>query len=98
MEKVVFSEEDQALVEILRRKKRAAYDTSFMPRGTVATYAYSAKGTSSTYTLASTPEWIIDFGASRHVMGNASEFSSYTHLAMLERNVVGSSHNKPTLQ
>ena len=26
-------------------------------------------------------EWIVDSGASRHVTGNASEFSSYTHLA-----------------
>ena len=82
MDKVMFTEEDQALLEILRRKKRAAYDTSFMPRGNIATYAYSAKGTSSTHTLASTPEWIIDSGASRHVTGNASELSSYTHLTM----------------
>ena len=82
MNKVVFTEEDQALLEILRRKKRVAYDTSFMPRGNVATYAYSAKGTSSTHILASTPEWIIDSGASRHVTGNASKFSSYTHLAI----------------
>ncbi|KAJ3668810.1 hypothetical protein LUZ61_022792 [Rhynchospora tenuis] len=30
------------------------------------------------------PEWIVDSGASRHVTGNASEFSSYTHLAVPE--------------
>ena len=81
--KVVFTEEDQALLEILRRKQRAADDTSFMSRGNTATYAYSATSTSNTNTLASTPEWIIDSGASRHVTGNASEFSSYTHLVML---------------
>ena len=82
MDKVVFTEEDQALLEILRRKKRAAYDTSFMPRGNIATYAYSAKGTSSTHTLASTPKCIIDFGASRNATDNASKFSSYIHLAI----------------
>ena len=83
--------EHQALLEILRRKQRAPDDkksvientpNSFMPSGNVATYAYSTKVTSNTHALASTPEWINDFGASRHVTGNASEFSSYTHLAM----------------
>ena len=54
--KLVFTEEDQALLEILRRTKRASYDTSFMPRGNIATYAYSTKGSSSTWTLASTLE------------------------------------------
>ena len=36
------------------------------------------------HSLASTPEWIIDSCASRHVTGNASKFSSYTHLAIPE--------------
>ena len=54
--KVVLTKEDQALLEILKRKQRVAYDTSFMPRGNVATYSYSAKGTSNTHTLASTVE------------------------------------------
>ena len=53
-----------------------------MPRGNVGTYAYSAKGTSNTHALASTLEWIIDSGASIRMSGNATEFSSYTHLAM----------------
>ena len=83
--------EHQALLEILWRKQRATDDkksvientpTSFMPKGNITTYAYSAKGTSNTHALASTLEWIIDSGASRHVTGNAREFSSYTHLAM----------------
>ena len=38
--KVVFTEEDQALLDILRRKQKAADDTSFMSKGNIATYAY----------------------------------------------------------
>ena len=53
--KVLFTE-GNTLLEILRRKQKVADDTSFMPRGNVATYAYLAKGTSNTHTLASTVE------------------------------------------
>ena len=65
--KVVFTEEDDTLLEIFRRKQRSTDDkksvienipTSFMPRGNIATYAYSAKGTSNTHALASTPKSI----------------------------------------
>ena len=68
--KVVITIEDQALLEILRRKQRAIDDkksaikntpTSFMPRVNIATYVYSAKRTSNTYAFACTPEWINDF-------------------------------------
>ncbi|KAJ4737614.1 Transposon Ty1-H Gag-Pol polyprotein [Rhynchospora pubera] len=97
---VVFTEEDQALLDVLSRKQKAASNgdkksvtedasTSFLPRGNIATYAHSTQGTSNTHALASlstnrSPEWIVDSGASRHVTGNISEFSSYTHLAMPE--------------
>ena len=95
---MVFTEEDQALLEILKKKQKAAgdgdkksviEDASFLSMGNTATYARSTEGTGNTHALASisttrSPEWIVDSGASRHVTGNASEFSSYTHLAMPE--------------
>ena len=67
----------------------ASTSTSTSSRGNVASYAHSAKGTRDTHAFASistsrSPEWIVDSGASRHVTGTASEFSSYTHLAVPE--------------
>jgi hypothetical protein len=97
---VVFIEEDKMFFEILRRKhiatgngdkKRVSEEasTSSFLWGNTATYAHSTKGTDKTHALASistvrSPEWIVDSGASRHVIDNAREFSSYTHLAMSE--------------
>ena len=53
--KVVFTEEDQALLDILnRRKQKVVDDTSFMSKGSIATYAYSATSTRNTHNLAST--------------------------------------------
>jgi Integrase core domain/GAG-pre-integrase domain len=97
---VVFIEEDKMLFEIFRRKQIAAGNgdkksvseegtTSSFPWGNIATYAHSTKGIDNTHALASistirSPEWIVNSDASRHVTGNAREFSSYTHLAMPE--------------
>jgi hypothetical protein len=57
--------------------------TSSFPWGNTATYAHSTEGIGNPHAFASisttrSPEWIVDFGASRHVTGNAREFSSYT--------------------
>ena len=52
--KVVFTEEDQALLDILRRKQNAVDDTSSMSKGNTATFAYLATSISNTNTLAST--------------------------------------------
>ncbi|KAF9672574.1 hypothetical protein SADUNF_Sadunf11G0056300 [Salix dunnii] len=97
---VVFTDEDHELLEMLKRKQRVAVDgdrkgagedasTSTSSRGNFASYDHSAKGTHDTHALASistsrSPEWIVDSGASRHVKGTASEFSSYSHLAVPE--------------
>lgn len=95
---VIFTDEDHELLEMLKRKQRVAVDgdrkgasedASTSSRGNFASYAHSAKGTHDTHALASistsrSPEWIVDSGASRHVTGTASEFSSYNHLAVPE--------------
>jgi GAG-pre-integrase domain len=97
---VVFTEEDKMLIEILRRKQITAGNgdkksvseeasISSFPWGNTTPYAHSTKDIDNTHALASisiirSSEWIIDSGASRHVIGNACEFSSYTHLAMPE--------------
>ena len=71
-------------------KKAMTDETStYDPKGNFATFAHSATGTHSAtgiaHALASIPptrslNWIIDSGASRHVTGASSEFTSYTHL------------------
>ncbi|KAF9661127.1 hypothetical protein SADUNF_Sadunf19G0035400 [Salix dunnii] len=97
---VVFTDEDHEFLEMLKRKRRVAVDgdrkganedasTSTSSRGNFASYAHSAKGTHDTHALASIStsrslEWIVETGASRHVIGTASEFSSYSHLVVLE--------------
>jgi hypothetical protein len=97
---VVFTEEDKIFFEILRRKQIAAGNrdkksvseetsTLSFPWDNTATYAHSTKDIDNTHALASistirSPEWIVDYGASRNVTSNAREFSSYTNLAMLE--------------
>jgi hypothetical protein len=95
-ETVVFTEEDQEFLEILKRKRKAAGEgkralddasTSSSSRGNIACFAHSASGIGDTLALASisttrAPDWIVDSGASRHVTGAAREFSSYTHLAV----------------
>ncbi|XP_020240779.1 uncharacterized protein LOC109819453 [Asparagus officinalis] len=84
---MVFTEEDHMLLEILRRKQRVAGDgdrrsgTEETSKGNSATYAHPIKCTDDIHALASmspdrSSEWIVDSGASRHVTGNASEFSS----------------------
>ncbi|KAF9667772.1 hypothetical protein SADUNF_Sadunf15G0058200 [Salix dunnii] len=97
---MVFTDEDHELLEMLKRKQRVAVDgdrkgagedasTSTSSRGNFTFYAHSAKGTHDTHALASistsrSPEWIVDSSASRHVTGTTSEFSSYSHLTVLE--------------
>jgi hypothetical protein len=63
--------------------------TSASTRGNIASFAHSTTGTCDTLALASistsrSPDWIMDFGASRHMTGVAREFSSYTHLTAPE--------------
>jgi hypothetical protein len=95
-ETMVFTEEDQEFLEILKRKQKAAGEgkraiddasTSSSSRGNIAFFVHSASGIGDTLALASisttrAPDWIVDSGASRHVTGAAREFSSYTHLAV----------------
>ena len=73
---VIFTEEDQALLAILRRKQKVAGDgdrrsgteeasTLFFVRDNIATYAHPTKGTDDIHVLVSmTPnrssEWIVD--------------------------------------
>jgi hypothetical protein len=100
------------LFEILRRKhitgdgdKKSVSEeasTSSFPYGNTATYAHSTKGTDNTHALVSISivrslEWIIDSSASRHITGNAHEFSSYTHLAMLESIQTADSTTQPVV-
>jgi Zinc knuckle len=95
---VVFTEEDHEFLEMLKRKQKVASEgkrvlddasTSASSRGNIASFAHSATGICDTLALASisttrSPDWIVDSGASRHVTGATREFSSYTHLAVLE--------------
>jgi Retrotransposon gag protein len=97
-ETVVFTEEDHEFLEMLKRKLKAASEekrvlddasTSASSRGNIASFTHSAIGICDTLALASisttrSPDWIVDYGASRHVTGAAREFSSYTHLAVPE--------------
>jgi hypothetical protein len=79
---VVFTEDDRALLEMQRATgDRENASTSSFLRGNTATYVHSTKGIGNTHVLASisTPRssyLIVDSDASRHVIGNASEFSS----------------------
>jgi hypothetical protein len=95
---VVFIEEDHEFLEMLKRKRKVAGEgkrvlddasTSASTRSNIASFAHSATRTCDTLALASistsrSPDWIVDFGASRHVTGAAREFSSYTHLTAPE--------------
>jgi hypothetical protein len=61
--------------------------TSSFPWGNTTIYAYSTKSTDYTHALDSistirSPEWIVDSSASRYIISNAREFSSYTRLTM----------------
>ncbi|XP_020597465.1 uncharacterized protein LOC110037215 isoform X2 [Phalaenopsis equestris] len=80
---------------MLKRKQRAACDatenasTLLSLKNNIVTYAHLVKCNLATHVLVSisttrTPEWIIDFAASRHVTGNAGEFPTSTRLAVPE--------------
>jgi hypothetical protein len=90
-------DEEHELFELLKRKQKITEDAKKKKitdetitcdfEGNFATLIHYVKGT--THVLASKShtrllEWIIGSGASRHMTGTSSEFTSYTHLTSLE--------------
>jgi hypothetical protein len=89
---IVFLKEDKMYLEVLQRKQKEAeardgVSTSSSFKGNVAYSVATTQDTCDSLALASFPtprsfEWIIDSGASGHVTGTVTEFSSYTRLAV----------------
>ena len=74
-EAIVGLSEKDLILEIVRRRQKGASEGKSVVADTLALASIPTTRSS---------DWIVDSGASRHVTGVAREFSSYTHLAVLD--------------
>jgi hypothetical protein len=72
-EAIVGLSEEDLIMEIVRRRQKGASEGKSVVADTLALKAIPTTRSS---------DWIVDSGASRHVIGAAREFSFYTHLVV----------------